>query len=70
MILPEFRQIDLIEKFIIFCIVATMFLFCFWQEWDEKKRGISSQLKKNNPPGGELRPMFFDKIKKLTKIKE
>lgn len=32
------KEIDLIEKFIIFMIVAASFLFCFWQEFDEKKK--------------------------------
>ena len=33
----ELDAINLIEKLIIVLIVGTMFGFCFWQEWDEKK---------------------------------
>lgn len=32
------RAIFHIEQFIILLIVATSFGFCFWQEWDEKRR--------------------------------
>jgi len=36
--MSDFTIINLIEKFILFLIVATIFVFCFWQEYDEKKR--------------------------------
>jgi len=34
------REIFWIEKIIILITVATMFVFCFWQEYDEKKRDL------------------------------
>jgi len=34
------REIFWIEKFILFLIIITVFVFCFWQEYDEKKRDL------------------------------
>jgi len=34
------REIFWIEKIIILITVAIMFVFCFWQEYDEKKRDL------------------------------
>jgi len=36
--MTELTQIIWIEKFILIAVVGTMFVFCFWQEYDEKKR--------------------------------
>lgn len=40
--MKEFYDIDLIEKFICLMIVATIFIFCFWQELDEKRKTIDN----------------------------
>ena len=32
------KEFDLIEKFIILVILVFSFGFCFWQEFDEKKK--------------------------------
>ncbi|GAI51762.1 unnamed protein product, partial [marine sediment metagenome] len=39
------KEIFWIEKFILICVVATVFLFCFWQEYDEKKRDSQSRAR-------------------------
>jgi hypothetical protein len=36
--LKEFSDINLIEKFICLMFVITIFVFCFWQEWGEKRQ--------------------------------